>query len=90
MNPRPATVGWSRFAPGAVGVGGGAISAAEATQSYLGVDTALRIHRTLVVTYETINRIAPEGDEKVKLFPTCENQQRVGAIKAREAFDALG
>lgn len=80
------------------------------------------IHRTPVVTCETINQIAstaqsercsstgpnvasepaPHDDSvkekpseynarpKVKLFFKCENQQRIGAFKARGAFHALG
>nr|POF01171.1 putative serine racemase [Quercus suber] len=75
------------------------------------------IHRTPVVSCETINHIAstaqaerdpkvgPQHDSqesseqdasghtarpKIKLFFKCENQQRIGAFKARGAFHALG
>ncbi|KAF2482841.1 pyridoxal-phosphate dependent enzyme-domain-containing protein [Neohortaea acidophila] len=69
------------------------------------------IHRTPVVTCQTINTIAstpqsersenrsatPNGTHalsdarpKVKLFFKCENQQKIGAFKARGAFHALG
>ena len=80
------------------------------------------IHRTPVITCETLNLLAstpqsercpssgpntasepaPHDSEvrgkaseytakpKVKLFFKCENQQRIGAFKARGAFHALG
>ncbi|KAK5133743.1 hypothetical protein LTR08_007393 [Meristemomyces frigidus] len=80
------------------------------------------IHRTPVITCETLNLLAstpqsercpssgpntasepaPHGDKvtskaseykakpKIKLFFKCENQQRIGAFKARGAFHALG
>ncbi|CAK3741559.1 Hypothetical predicted protein [Lecanosticta acicola] len=65
------------------------------------------VHRTPVVTCETLNQIActpqrerkdgqPRGEPSsgstrlnVKLFFKCENQQRIGAFKARGAFHAL-
>lgn len=66
------------------------------------------IHRTPVVTCETLNLIAStaqserhdgqpddipsDGTAKpqLRLFFKCENQQRIGAFKARGAFHALG
>jgi threonine dehydratase len=80
------------------------------------------IHRTPVVTCETINKVAcsPQSERcpstgpnvfeetsphldtergnaasykarpKVRLFFKCENQQKIGAFKARGAFHALG
>ena len=69
------------------------------------------IHRTPVVTCETLNLIAstPQSERSseidsnedgqssthyarptVKLFFKCENQQKIGAFKARGAFHALG
>lgn len=69
------------------------------------------IHRTPVVTCQTINTIAstPQSERsenrkatsngthtvddarpKVRLFFKCENQQKIGAFKARGAFHALG
>ncbi len=69
------------------------------------------IHRTPVVTCQTLNQIAStpqsernlgsesrqnghhashEARPRVKLFFKCENQQKVGAFKARGAFHALG
>lgn len=69
------------------------------------------IHRTPVVTCETLNHIAstPQSERSsasdsnengqssandarpvVKLFFKCENQQKIGAFKARGAFHALG
>ena len=53
------------------------------------------IHRTSTVTCETLNQIASVTSDdgprlNVKLFFKCENQQRIGAFKARGAFHALG
>lgn len=53
------------------------------------------IHRTTTVTCDTINHVASSPSEgkvapKVRLFFKCENQQRIGAFKARGAFHALG
>ena len=66
------------------------------------------IHRTPVVTCETLNQIASTAQSdrhdgqlddiprdgttrpNLRLFFKCENQQRIGAFKARGAFHALG